>query len=102
VWNVVGLAARAAGAGATAEPEPADGAYAGHPLLGVKTADTSGAAVFRARYGIDELWMLNEHRLHDGQPLVPGAGYVEIARAALSSDGGHLPVEHADVSFVSP
>ncbi len=50
-------------------------------------------------------WLLDEHRTKAGLALVPGTGYLEIARAAAQAsqplDGGQV-LELRDVFFLSP
>ncbi|MET0373346.1 MAG: SDR family NAD(P)-dependent oxidoreductase [Rhizorhabdus sp.] len=46
-------------------------------------------------------WLLDEHRLVNGGPLLPGTGYLELARAAHALvDPG--PVVLSEVTFLSP
>jgi acyl transferase domain-containing protein/thioesterase domain-containing protein len=102
VWQDVGMAARAAGVETDDDLGLPVGVVVDHPLLGVKIVDTPEDVMFRARYATDGLWMLGEHRLQGSQPIVPGTGYLEIARAALTCDGANRSVALADVFFVSP
>ena len=76
-----------------------------HTLLGVRTVDQLEEAIFRAQYRADDLWMLHEHRVGEGEAVVPGTGYLELARAAISAHEGTAPdepIELRDVVFTSP
>ena len=106
VWQGVGMAAAAAAGGGPDLP-PLEGQPAGHPLLGVRAGDTPNEQVYRSHYRTDELWLLDEHRLKsdaspDGQAIVPGTGYLEIARAAVAGSDHRRPVLLTDVFFLSP
>jgi acyl transferase domain-containing protein/NADPH:quinone reductase-like Zn-dependent oxidoreductase/acyl carrier protein/SAM-dependent methyltransferase len=65
---------------------PAPGTAA-HPLLGERRADDGGRITFHARLSGGEFF-LAEHRV-DGRPILPGAAFLEMARAA----GGRLGLE---------
>lgn len=93
VWADIGMAARAQGAG---EPPVAAGAGL-HPLLGSRTT-AEGATVFEAVYDPSALWVLDEHRVA-GHPVLPGTGYIEIARAAMAALHPDEPVELQSLSF---
>ncbi len=102
VWQGVGLAAGPAARVIHHEPAPLVGEPAGHPLLGVRAVDTANEVVYRSHYGTDTLWLLDEHRIKDGAAIVPGTGYLEIARAAVNGGDGRRPVVLTDVFFLSP
>ncbi|MBL8861137.1 MAG: SDR family NAD(P)-dependent oxidoreductase [Planctomycetes bacterium] len=108
VWNEVGMTARA-GAPTSNEPARARAAEvpvdAGptHPLLGRRTEPDSGVIEFQAEYSCATHWILGEHRLGDGTPLIPGVGFVELAYAAGRAGAGwDDPIEIRDLSFVAP
>jgi len=102
VWSEVGMAAR------LVQPTPATprvqasarDAAAQHPLLGRAIVDGPSEIAYTAEYSPRTHWILSEHRLADGTALVPGTGYIEMARAALSRAGG--AVELRDLSFIAP
>ena len=47
-------------------------------------------------------WMLDEHRLRDGSPLIPGTGFLELVRSAFELEGFTLPLALRDVMFLAP
>jgi acyl transferase domain-containing protein/thioesterase domain-containing protein len=107
VWQGVGMAVSGANLGAGQDLPPLEGQPAGHPLLGVRAGDTPNEQVYRSHYRTDELWLLDEHRLKsdaspEGQAIVPGTGYLEIARAAVAGSDHRRPVLLTDVFFLSP
>jgi NAD(P)-dependent dehydrogenase (short-subunit alcohol dehydrogenase family) len=102
VWQEVGMAARAAGAEPATPSAHYDGEVAGHPLLGLRTESTPQRTVFQAQYSAAEQWSLHEHRLADGQAVLPGTGYLEIVRAALRASGEAGPIVLDDVFFLTP
>ncbi len=85
-WRGVGMAA----AGAP-----------GHPLLGLRMVKTAEREVYRAIYTVAGQWVLAEHRIA-GRPTVPGATYLEMARAAFAERAASRPLEIRDVVFPEP
>lgn len=101
-WQRVGMAAELArelgvgGAGA-AERE------AGHPLLDRCVRDTAKQRVYASDLRADTHWVLDEHRIKGGEALIPGTGYLEIARAALAEtapEGRAIVI--SDLQFQAP
>ncbi len=100
VWNEVGMAAAAAGLDAhDAEPEVVP---CSHPFLDERRTDGHGVARLTARWETEGSWFLDEHRTAAGEALLPGAGYVELARAALAEIGVTRPFEVRDLTFLRP
>ena len=97
-WKEVGMAAGiAAGAGA--------GGGVGeviHDVLGTRIWASPEAELFAADLSVASHWMLAEHRLRGGRSLIPGTGYLEIARAAVEARADGRPVQLRDVAFMSP
>ncbi len=97
-WKDVGMAAAiASGAGA--------GGGVGervHPVLGTRIWASAEEELFGGELGNNTHWMLEEHRLRGGRALIPGTGYLEIARAAVEARSGSGAVELRDVAFMSP
>lgn len=97
-WQDVGMAA-------TDRPPPAGGAASriasDHPFLHQVDKGGSTDLNVRSRFSPARDWLLDEHRLADGGALIPGTGFLEIARAAYS----HLatgPIELGDILFRTP
>ncbi len=97
-WKEVGMAAAIAG-----------GAGAGggvgervHPVLGTRIWASAEEELFANELSNSTHWMLEEHRLRGGRALIPGTGYLEIARAAVEARSGSGAVELRDVAFMSP
>jgi acyl transferase domain-containing protein/thioesterase domain-containing protein/acyl carrier protein len=97
VWAEVGMAVQAARQGT-----PVDARDSGHPWLGRIMCDTPQVTRYEARYVAKESWLLDEHRVKGGHALVPGTGYLEIARAALHKGAAHASLEIADLTFLAP
>jgi len=93
IWGDKGMAARAYG---LTNPRLA-AAPGAHPLLGSQV-DSTGGAVFEARYSPEELWVLREHCVA-GRPVLPGTAYIEIARAAMAALHPGAAVEIRALSF---
>ena len=77
-WEEVGMAAAARETGRPLAP----GTPVRHPLLDRCLTATPEAAEFVTELRADDHWVLSEH-LVLGTPTVPGATWLEIARAAL-------------------
>ena len=101
VWKDVGLAARAI---QRAEREDA-----------APTVETVGTALFDRRVSTSEAkswletrldstrhWILDEHRLKNGQAVWPGTGYIEFTAEALAEHQVFGPVEIQDLTFLRP
>ena len=50
-----------------------------------------------------EHWLLDEHVVRGGRPLIPGTGHLELLREIVAAGtGGNSPIELTDVFFLSP
>jgi thioesterase domain-containing protein/acyl carrier protein len=58
--------------------------------------------VLAARFSTERHWLLDEHRTLKGHALIPGTGYLELARAALEEHGERGPFELRDLFFFRP
>lgn len=72
------------------------------PLLDVETIDASGNVSYLASWTTTEQWVLDEHRTRDGDALLPGTGYIELAAQALAASGEVSGFEIADLTFLTP
>ena len=84
----------------------AGGVAGGHPLLGLHVELPLGSAhVWQADVGTEILPWLSEHRVH-GQPVMPAAGFAEIAVAAgceaLVASPESVEVRRLEVEQVLP
>ncbi|MBZ4420617.1 type I polyketide synthase [Myxococcus sp. RHSTA-1-4] len=96
VWQEVGMAA------AQVAPRLPPGEPVSHPLLQRRVDAPEGQFVFRAIYDAKALWVLDEHRMRGGGPVLPGTGYVELARAAWATARPGVPLDLSNLSFVAP
>lgn len=96
IWADTGMAAAALAARSDAPPVP----VAGVPLLQTR-AETGGSTLFDGSLSTGD-WIIGEHRLADGSALLPGTGVLELAAQAVAADGGRMPYELRDVSFLHP
>ncbi|MCI0650339.1 MAG: SDR family NAD(P)-dependent oxidoreductase [Planctomycetes bacterium] len=129
IWQEVGMAAAIShrmGSGAAAAGGAQDAEPVAHPLLHTCVERSDERVVYHAEYSPRALWILDQHRIKDGRAVVPGTGYLEIARAAMETarngtgggdgggdggGGGGAPAESAgkrrilevgDLVFLSP
>ena len=114
-WQDIGMVvAITAHAAERAAPMPAGPMReTGHPLL-ERHAASATESVFLTGFDRGKQWLLSEHVLRGAEALIPGTGYLEIARAALEesaepaltmgSSGALRPrsVEIRDVFFLAP
>lgn len=99
-WAEVGMAVEALDrAGATETPV---GAPVSQPLLDAETIETNGDITYLARWSTGEQWVLDEHRTRDGDALLPGTGYIELAAQALAASGESGGFEIAGLTFLTP
>ena len=100
-WQEVGIAAelarRAAGsADADAGQAPA------HPLLGRLLRDDGVRQVYATAFAPATHWLLDEHRVAGGAALIPGTGFLELARAALAERVAGDAIEIRDTFLMAP
>lgn len=102
-WKDVGmLASMGRTASPTFEDAPTGEPIAiNHPVLrrGVRSGSNE---TYSATLSPSKDWILGEHRLRDGGPLIPGTGYLELARAALHAVSNGGATEIRDVFFLKP
>jgi len=101
-WNEVGMASNLLdkmqrGAGATPQPSSID-----HPILQMNTTDAYAFSVLSGQISAKMHWVLDGHRTAKGQAVLPGTGYLELARAALKVQGETRPFEVRDLVFMRP
>ncbi|MEE9385053.1 MAG: beta-ketoacyl synthase N-terminal-like domain-containing protein [Nannocystaceae bacterium] len=101
VWNEVGMAADAASKMGAA-PAVREKVAAKHPLFIDRAIDRIGGAVLTAAYSPSSHWLFDEHRTGAGHAVMPGTGYLELARAALREHGDVRPFEIRDFLFLRP
>ncbi|MBN8615776.1 MAG: SDR family NAD(P)-dependent oxidoreductase, partial [Deltaproteobacteria bacterium] len=75
---------------------------ADHPLFEVRERHPSGDLAVRGVLHPATQWILDEHRTGAGHALVPGTGFLELARAALAEIGERSPFTLDDVFFIRP
>ncbi|MBD2750179.1 SDR family NAD(P)-dependent oxidoreductase [Microvirga sp. BT688] len=101
VWSEVGMAARSAAKMLRNSPD-ADAKPASHPFFDRVTTDGKGVTTLEARWTAADRWYLAEHRTAQGDALLPGSGYPELAAAALREIGLSRPFEIQDLLFFRP
>lgn len=72
-----------------------------HPLLD-SVEDDDGVEIFSSLFSPDRQWILDEHRIRGGHALIPGTGYLELARAAFAHRPGPGSLLLRDVYFLQP
>ncbi len=103
VWNEVGMAGPLA-ARLRGEPVAESGLQrlVAHPLLDECVEEGPERWRYRTRLHADEHWILDEHRTAQGSAILPGSGYLELARAAWQDATGRESLEIRNLSFLSP
>ncbi len=105
-WAEVGMAATMArhlGIAGAAEPAFDSGSAVGHPLLERCLRQSADERLYATRFSTASHWLLDEHRVRDGEALIPGTGYLDLLRAAyVHGRTSDAPVELRDVTFLAP
>ena len=97
-WRDVGMAAGA-------HREQTQGITVAHPSRHPAFdgyTDTPAGRFFVANCSAETHWMLSEHQVKDGPHVLPGTGFVELARAAFAEAFGASPIELTDLAFIAP
>ena len=112
IWNEVGMAAEAllrpepvavgTPANGTSDAQQRAETPVAHPMFDRRVRDAHGESVLAARYSPSTHWILDEHRTLQGHALLPGTGYLELARAALEEYGESGGFELRDLFFFRP
>ncbi len=72
------------------------------PPLGDCLSDDGGQSQFRSVLSRKTHWLLGDHVVKGGQAVMPGTGYLELARAALAHRPEDRPIEIRDLTFLQP
>ena len=101
-WRSVGMAAANADGRAARRLPP--GRPLTQPLLQRVLEQSPERSAFATLFSVADFWLLEEHRIKDGPSLVPGSGFLELARAAfVESRPEHSgAIEIRDASFDLP
>ncbi len=115
IWRDVGMVGSQAGANAASNGSvqmpvgngtetAAPGHKTNHPLFQQHQVSRDGVLqehVFSGSLSTQD-WVINEHRLANGDALLPGTGYLELIRAALAEIGVAGPWQIANLLFQNP
>jgi acyl transferase domain-containing protein/thioesterase domain-containing protein/acyl carrier protein len=71
-------------------------------LLGDCVRDDAEQTVFHSLLHPRTHWPLGEHVVRDGQPVIPGTGFLELAREALAYRAEDRPIDIRDLTFLQP
>lgn len=99
VWSGVGMAAETAARMEKGSTPAAEEHATTHPLFVSRSTDSRGVITLTAKLSTKTHWILDEHRTRSGHAVMPGTGYLEIARAALGECGEQGAFEIADLYF---
>ncbi|MBS0267969.1 MAG: SDR family NAD(P)-dependent oxidoreductase, partial [Proteobacteria bacterium] len=72
------------------------------PPLGDCLSDDAEQSRFRSVLSRKTHWLLGDHVVKGGQAVMPGTGYLELARAALAHRPEDRPIEIRDLTFLQP
>ncbi|MDZ7632075.1 MAG: SDR family NAD(P)-dependent oxidoreductase [Gemmatimonadaceae bacterium] len=100
-WNEIGMTALLADGAAHPASRP-NGSPGPHPDLERVAQDVDGTRVYSTLFSRTRQWLLSEHVVRGGDALIPGTGYLELARASLPESSGDAVVELRDVTFLTP
>src|SRR5215207_9371563 len=71
-------------------------------LLGECVRNDARQTLFHSAMNTRTHWPLGEHVVRGGQAVIPGTGFLEIARAALAYRFEDRPIEIRDLVFLQP
>ena len=77
------------------------GREVGHPLLDKCILESTDQVVFQTEFSVEKHWVLAEHRIQ-GNAVVPGTAYLEMARAAYEDHLKTTKIDISDVFFSAP
>jgi len=72
-----------------------------HPLVERLAQSSDGRLCYETVFRTDRHWLLADHRI-GGRAVLPGTGYLEMARFAAARELGSEALEFRDVFFLSP
>jgi thioesterase domain-containing protein/acyl carrier protein len=81
---------------------PEHGSTAAGSLLGNSVRDDSEQTLFHSLLHPRTHWLLGEHVVRGGQAVIPGTGFLELARAALAYRFEDRSIEIRDLVFLQP
>ncbi|MEV4256668.1 polyketide synthase dehydratase domain-containing protein, partial [Spirillospora sp. NPDC049652] len=106
-WQDAGMAQRHLGGEPAPESASEHRTPVDHPLLRARLERDDAHAVYDshtvydASVGSASSWLVDEHRML-GDPVVPGTGHLELARAAFADLTGEERIELRDFRFATP
>lgn len=98
-WKEVGMLATLVRERHGAAPGPSTGTDS---LLGTCVRDDVGQSIFHAVLNPRTHWPVGEHVVRKGHAVLPGTGFLELARAALAHRAEERPIEIRDLIFLQP
>ena len=101
-WNEVGMTAALVNQNQPLAAHNEPGSPTRHPLFETRMTDSHAHTSLVAQWSPRTHWLLDEHRTAEGHALIPGTGYIELARAALREQGETRAFEIADLFFLMP
>lgn len=105
-WRGVGMASAANQAEREHVIAGQDRQSVNHPNLDYRVSLASGESIYARVFAKNEHWLVAEHRVKNGNALIPGTGYLDlmfaIAQQQSQSDAQPQCVTLSDVAFLSP
>ncbi len=102
LWKDVGMAAESLSGSKTPSQEAVLPSPSPYPLFENRVTRPAGEVILAGALSPDRDWLLDEHRTKDGSALVPGTGYIELARAAVAEASQEEAFEIKDLFFFRP
>lgn len=99
-WSEAGLGLEAVQL-APSQTDLRDARVEASPLLDKVRLGPAGSLIFSKLFSVDEEWILSGHTVA-GHPVLPGTGYLELARQAAEAIRPDCAVELRDMTFVYP
>ena len=103
VWSQVGMAAKAARKlGLDGDAQNTRSVERGYPLFESRRPYAGGGWILQGTLDAKTQWVLDQHRTAAGEAVLPGTGYIELFRAAISEIEAGAAFELRDLFFFRP
>ncbi|HXU82645.1 MAG TPA: SDR family NAD(P)-dependent oxidoreductase, partial [Polyangia bacterium] len=100
-WQQIGMAVALAERG-RGQTQATSGQKGPNQLLTRLLSDSPTESLFATDFSRREHWLLAEHVIRGADAVIPGTGYLELARAALAARPQPRTIELSGVFFLAP
>jgi len=102
IWRDVGMAHELANRLHQTEEPDGERQRMNSPWFQERILVSATEQAWEGNLDVAHCWVLEEHRLQQGQALLPGTAYLDIALQAFQDWQGYGPTSFSDVQFLDP